>query len=35
VRGVERGVVLTKLVTGFSWSETEPEDGFVVLRRAD
>jgi hypothetical protein len=25
----------TKLVTGFSWSETVPEDGFVVLRRAD
>ena len=24
-----------KLVSGFSWSETEPEDGFVVLCRID
>jgi hypothetical protein len=24
-----------RLVSGFSWSETEPEDGFVVLRRID
>jgi hypothetical protein len=24
-----------KLVSGFSWSETEPEDGFVVLRRVE
>ncbi len=24
-----------KLVSGFSWSETEPEDGFVVLRRTE
>ena len=24
-----------KLVSGFSWSETEPEDGLVVLRRVE
>jgi hypothetical protein len=24
-----------KLVCGFSWSETEPEDGFAVLRRVE
>ena len=24
-----------KLVSGVSWSETEPEDGFTVLRRID